>query len=225
MNAAQLVARAAVVLLDFDGPITPLMPPPANAEAAETARTALQAAVGHVPADIETTTDHLAILRYTGERHPEALPAVERACIDAEVTAARTATPTDGAYELLTACASRGQPVAIVSNNDRTCIDAFLDRHQWVNLVATVIGRTPGRPDLMKPHPASITAALTALDARAETAVLIGDSPSDIYAASEANVQRIGYAKTIERRPTLRRAGAISVVDAIGELTESTACS
>ncbi|MGL5823706.1 MAG: HAD family hydrolase [Nocardioides sp.] len=218
MNAAELVAQAAVVLLDFDGPITPLMPPPVNAEAAETARTALRTAVGHFPADIETTTDHLAILRYTGEHHPDALPAVEHACIDAEVTAARAATPTDGAHELLTTCARRGQPVAIVSNNDRTCVDAFLDRHQWNNLVAAVVGRTLGRPDLMKPHPAAVTAALAALDAQPETATLIGDSPSDIEAGLAAGVLSIGYAKTAKRRPALLATGAETAVNTIREL-------
>ncbi|MGL5866584.1 MAG: HAD family hydrolase [Dermatophilaceae bacterium] len=219
MNAAELVAQAAVVLLDFDGPITPLMPPPVNAEAAETARAALRPFVGRFPEGIETTTDHLAILRYTGQHHPNALPAVEQACIDAEVTAAQTAIPTDGAQELLVTCANRGQPVAIVSNNDRACIDTFLERHHWTDLVEAIVGRTPGHPDLMKPDPASVVAALAALHAKADSAVLIGDSPGDVEASRRAGgVPAIAFVNRPSKRGALTRANPAAVLESIAVL-------
>ncbi|MGL5829936.1 MAG: HAD family hydrolase, partial [Angustibacter sp.] len=172
-----------------------------------------------LPPGINRTTDHLAVLRYASECHPDALPDVERACLDAEMAAARTAAPTDGAHELLTSCATRGQPVVIVSNNAGRCVDAFFERQRWTGLVTAVIGRTGSRPDLMKPHPAAVMAALNVLHAKANTAVLVGDSPSDMIAASAAGVTGIGYARAPERRSALDRAGAKAVVDSMRDLT------
>ncbi len=40
-DAARLLGDSAAVLLDFDGPVTPLMPAPANMYAADAARRAL----------------------------------------------------------------------------------------------------------------------------------------------------------------------------------------
>ena len=52
----------------------------------------------------------------------------------------------------------------IVSNNAEPAIEAFLDHHDLRSLVHTVIGRVPGRPELMKPHPDSVLRALDILD-------------------------------------------------------------
>ncbi|HJY43162.1 MAG TPA: hypothetical protein VJ301_00955 [Propionibacteriaceae bacterium] len=46
-----------------------------------------------------------------------------------------------------------GRPVVIVSHNAEPAIEAFLDHHDLRHLVHAVIGRVPGRPELMKPHP------------------------------------------------------------------------
>ncbi|MCH9767797.1 MAG: hypothetical protein K0U70_08365 [Actinomycetia bacterium] len=56
---AEVLSSARALLLDCDGPITALMPPPFNAKAAEQARLALQEIP--LPDEIATTTDHLAV--------------------------------------------------------------------------------------------------------------------------------------------------------------------
>ena len=68
----------------------------------------------------------------------------------------------------------------IVSNNAEPAIEAFLDHHDLRHLVHTVIGRVPGRPELMKPHPDSVLGALDILDRPPAQCVLIGDSVTDI---------------------------------------------
>lgn len=219
MNAAEVLAAASVVLLDFDGPITPLMPPPANAQAADAARAALLGAGVALGQQIEATTDHLAVLRWTGTHAPSALPTVEHACDAAEVRAALVSVPTPGAHDFLTACNSTRRPVVIVSNNTAAAINAYLDQWDLTPLVHAVIGRPAGQPDLMKPHPHAITTALRIVATAPTDAVLIGDSVSDVQVAHTTGVRSIGYAKTPARGHELARAGVDTLVEHISDLT------
>ncbi len=83
-DAPALLRSARAVLLDFDGPVTPLMPAPLNMQAADAARAAL-ARDWIYPAETRTMSDHLAIIRWAGAYAREALPDVEAACIAAEI--------------------------------------------------------------------------------------------------------------------------------------------
>jgi hypothetical protein len=112
----ELVRSAHAVLLDFDGPITPLMPAPANMHAADIGRTAL-AAHQLDPDEIRWTSDHLAVIRWAGSHAPSALPDVEAACNAAEAEAARTCVPTPGTHDMLVALHAVDIPVVIVTNN------------------------------------------------------------------------------------------------------------
>ncbi|WP_369370768.1 HAD family hydrolase [Promicromonospora sp. Populi] len=218
-DAAQLLNEAAAVLLDFDGPVTPLMPAPANMHAADAARQALTAHGAVLPGDIAVTSDHLAVIRWAGTHGPEALADVENACTAAEIDSARTCTPTPGAHELLAALHATGTPVVIVSNNAAEPIHAYLERHGLTAYVRDVVGRPYLRPDLMKPDPHTVHRALTIAEASARRAVLIGDSVSDIEVARAAGVRSIGYAKTQQRGAELREAGADAVTDNMASLT------
>jgi hypothetical protein len=84
----------------------------------------------------------------------------------------------------------------IVSNNAEPAIEAFLDHHDLRHLVHAVIGRVPGRPELMKPHPDSVLRALDILDRPPAQCVLIGDSVTDIGVSRATGLRSIGYAKT-----------------------------
>lgn len=114
-GAAEIIAAAGALLLDFDGPITALMPPPLSAQAAERARAALQ----HVslPSEIRSTTDHLAVLRYTAEHQYTELGSVEAACSAAEIDCARISQPSPEVQAILKGATRRSVPVAVVSNN------------------------------------------------------------------------------------------------------------
>ncbi|GAA4692136.1 phosphoglycolate phosphatase [Promicromonospora umidemergens] len=217
-DAAQLLNESAAVLLDFDGPVTPLMPAPANMHAADAARQALAAHGATPPDDIAATSDHLAVIRWTGTHVSEALADVENACTAAETNSARICTPTPGARALLAALHDAGTPVVIVSNNAAEPIRVYLERHGLTAYVRDVVGRPYLRPDLMKPEPHTVHRALTIAEASARSAVFIGDSVSDIEVARATGVRSIGYAKTVQRGTELRDAGADAVIDHMARL-------
>jgi phosphoglycolate phosphatase len=218
IDAAQLLDESAAVLLDFDGPVTPLMPAPANMYAADAARAALTAHGVTAPDAIATTSDHLAVIRWTGEHASEALAVVEDACTAAETESARTCTPTPGAHALLAALHATGTPVVIVSNNAAEPIHIYLERHDLTAYVRAVVGRPRLRPDLMKPEPHTLYRALSVAATDARSAVLIGDSVTDVEVAKAAGVRSIGFATTAQRWEELGRAGADAVTSSIASL-------
>jgi phosphoglycolate phosphatase len=217
-TAAQLVASAKAILLDFDGPVTRLMPWPQNARAADSARRPLLLAGFELPEDVAGSTDHLAVLRYAPRLGAELLGAVEDACIRAEVAAAEVSQPTPGAHDFLAACQREEKPVVIVSNNAADAVHAYLLRFQLHGLVRGVVGRQLHRPDLMKPHPSLLGAALDLVTCQPPNCVMIGDSTTDIQAARNAGMPSIGYAKTETRGVQLRRAGSTAVIANLSDL-------
>lgn len=219
-TAADLVRQARAVLLDFDGPITPLMPSPDNLRAADTARAAATLASAPMPGSVASTSDHLSVLRWAGSQDPAILEAVENACIKAEIDAARTSMPTPGALEFLRSCAAAEKTVVVVSNNAAEAVHVYLARHNANRLVRGVVGRAPHHPELMKPHPSLVLAALNLVPADPTQAVLVGDSVSDIQVSLTTGVRAIGYAKTPERGHLLRAAGAIATVSTMRELCD-----
>lgn len=217
-DAAELFAVADAVLLDFDGPVTPLIPAPANLEVANAARVPLLMHDITLDNHIGATSDHLAVLRWAADNAPQVLADVEAVCDDAETAAAYSAEPTRGTHDLLARCHQRGKPVVIVSNNAEAAIRAYLERWTLTPYVVAVIGRPSGRPDLMKPNTHTVDEALRLLRIEAPHAVFIGDSVSDVEVSRAVGVPCIGYAKTAQRGLELRAAGADAVVAGMAEL-------
>lgn len=213
-DARTLLWSARAVLLDFDGPVTPLMPAPLNMQTADVARAAL-ARHSIDPAELRETSDHLAVIRWTGANAPEALPDVEATCIKAEVEAARTSVPTVGAHELIVALNGAGVPVVIVTNNAADAARAYLDRFHLAGSVRDIVGRPAGRPDLMKPNTHMIEEALRLAVAAPGDTVLVGDSISDVEVAYAAGIRSIGYAKNPRRGNELATAGADALTETI----------
>lgn len=209
------------LLLDFDGPVTVLMPPPLNADVAAAARAPLTARGMSLPPELEATTDHLAVLRWTGRHERSALAAVEGAVVDAEEAAATTATLTTGADELLAACSLAGVSVVVVTNNAASAADAFLRRHGLRDRVLAIMGRPAEHPELMKPATYLVDAALDLVDVEASAAALVGDSVSDVTVSHAAGVMAVGYAKHARRGVELREAGADIIVTSMRDLTVS----
>lgn len=216
-DAAVVLGSARALLLDFDGPVTPLMPAPANLHAADAGRAAL-AVHGLDASEIRTTSDHLAVIRWAGAHAPEALPDVEAACHAAEVEAARSCSPTPGAHELLRALDANNVPVVIVTNNAADAARTYLERWDLTRYVRDIVGRPDHRPDLMKPHPHTIDLALQITATEPAATVLIGDSVSDIEVARAVGVRSIGYAKNPRRGAELREARADAITDSISNL-------
>ena len=209
MTPRELLESAGALFLDFDGPLAALMPRPKNAEAADAARAPLRDL--ELPDEISSTTDHLAVLRYTRANHPERLLVVEQACTSAETAAALTCSPGHHAQTLLDFAGERDLPVAVVSNNSDRAVRAFMLRHDWDDRVHAYACRTPKSVDFLKPRPDLLFLAADALHLDVSTAVLVGDSVSDVLAARSAGTRCLGLAKDAGRAVKLVDAGASSV--------------
>ena len=85
-----------------------------------------------------------------------------------------------------------------------------------------VEGRDPSDPRLMKPHPHVIVRTLHDLRASADSAVIVGDSITDIEAGLAADVWTLGYANKPGKDEAFRDAGADVVVGGVTELAEAT---
>lgn len=216
-DARALLLSARAVLLDFDGPITPLMPAPLNIQAADSAREALVRRSVNVD-EVRETSDHLAVIRWTGIHAPEALADVEAACTVAELDAARTCHPTPGSHDLIAALDAAGVPVVIVTNNAASAARMYLERWILASHIRDVVGRPARHPQLMKPSTHTVELALQIAQSDPPDAVLIGDSVSDVRAAHAAGAKVIGFAKNPRRGQELEAAGANAITTRIGAL-------
>ncbi|WP_409482772.1 HAD family hydrolase [Arsenicicoccus dermatophilus] len=206
-TARELIANCSALLLDFDGPMAALMPPPRNAEAAQRVR---HAAAVDLPSDLRTTTDHLAILRHLLDQ-PDALARAEAEATAAEIDCARTCEPAPWLPDLLTETHYRGIPWAVVTNNSPEAVCSFLSRFKFA-APAAVVGREPSTVARMKPNPFFVSVAVRATGASTGTALFVGDSVSDMSAGIAAGARMLGYAKTPGRGRELICAGANALV-------------
>ncbi|MGH3347866.1 MAG: HAD family hydrolase [Nocardioides sp.] len=197
------------MILDFDGPVTTLMPPPANLVAADRAREPLKGIA--LSEDVRETTDHLAVLRWTLETHPSRLLEVESACTAAEVECARISPKSPEIDWLLERAEQHALLIGVASNNSENSVRTFLDRFGWE--FAALACRTPESVRLMKPNPAFVLTAAEWLGIPPTSAVFVGDSVSDVMAGRAAGTAFIGIAKTDQRRIQLASAGAKVVLE------------
>lgn len=204
-NLTLIAKRTRYLLLDFDGPVCAVFAGhPAKAVAAEL-RLLHPAAAGP-----DTGADPLAILRNSAELGRDDLTGlVDTALRAAELTAIRSATATPFAREVIVTAHRTGRRIAIVSNNCAAAISSYLVAHQLDRYVHPIIGRAPGDPSRMKPHPAQVHAAIHALNAVPEECAMVGDSPSDIEAANAAGIAVIGYANKPGKAHRLAAADAV----------------
>ena len=200
-DAWEIIASAKALLLDFDGPITALMPPPLNAHAAERARAALQ--VTSLPDEIRTTTDHLEVLRFCADRFPEKFGTVERACSEAEIDCARQSQPSPRAEAMLRDAERRSIPVAVVSNNSAAAVQEFLQRFDWVDPIRVLACRTPTVGLKLKPDPFLVETAVDLLEVDAADCVFVGDSVTDVEAGKAAAVSAFRFAAVAPACPAL----------------------
>lgn len=217
-NLAGLLRAAEAVLFDFDGPICSVFAGyPAPDVAAEMLKV-LGAEVGELPAVIARETDPMEVLRWTGQRHPRLVSLVDDVLCAAESVAVESAAPTRSAHAAIEAAQRRGQATAVVSNNSGPAIEKYLRSHSLTSFVDFVAGRPYAEPARMKPNPDALIRAMNALGVRPESAVLIGDTVTDVEACLLADVHPIGYAEKAGRRAALKDAGAEVVIDSMGAL-------
>lgn len=120
------------------------------------------------------------------------------------------------AREVLRDLRVRGLKVAIITRN---CIGAlknvFPDMDQYVDSVVT-------RDDVarVKPHPAHVAAALAALNATPDEAILVGDHPTDIAAGLAIGTQTVGVLTGRTQKSDLEKAGAHHIADDIRDVRQ-----
>ncbi|MEV0838502.1 HAD-IA family hydrolase [Actinocatenispora sera] len=220
MTPAQVFAAARLILLDFDGPTAHLFAGVSARTVAD--RLAAQLAAAGVP--LPDDADQYGPPELGAElirQHRDQADTIEALVTAAEVEAARTAEPTPGCRDMLTAAHRAGRPVVIVSNNSAAAVRAYLAQHRLGAHVAEVIGRPHAAPERMKPHPWPLQEAARRHHVPAAECVLIGDSITDIEAARAAGAASIGYANKPGKADHLTNAGATTTVTDMHELAEA----
>lgn len=204
-----IVAASHAILFDFDGPICSVF---ANVSAVEIAKSLVRVLRDHSAA-VDTqafdASDPLDVLHYSARFGLSVVTDVEDELIRAELEAVRSAAPTPAGARAIRSCVESGRRAAVVSNNASSAVVEYLTSRELDNVVDTVVGRTYGAPQRMKPSAEPVERALEALSAKPSAAVLVGDSPGDIIAAQAAATASIGFAN---RPSKWRRLAAADVI-------------
>ncbi|MFI6741195.1 HAD family hydrolase [Nonomuraea sp. NPDC050451] len=216
-----VMGEARCLLLDFDGPVCDIFAGLPASTVAASLRATLEEAGAKLPAQARATDDPLEVFRLSASLGDELNQLALRALMDLEVKAAGTARPTPGAADLMERAHDKGLLVAIVSNNSVAAVTAFLDREGFGGLVQYVSARAAADPSLMKPSPYLLEQALSHLDAEPSSALLVGDSVTDVEASKLAGVVAVGFANRPGKLDRLGDAGADLLVTSIEELADA----
>lgn len=136
---------------------------------------------------------------------PEALELAEAAFEHCDLTAADDfdagSTATDGVHELLQKLCGAGVACAVISNDDRQGIAAFLTSH---NLGPCFAALRSADHHPRKPDPAAVVALCSDLGTVPGRCALIGDANSDLLMAERAGVAVVlGYGAGWQQPPPL----------------------
>lgn len=217
-SAADLVARARVVLLDFDGPICSVFAGYPSVRAVSAGLRALEAAGFDIRPEWLSLEDPHRLLTEVATHMPGAIDIAEDALTRSEIHAVDSAQITAGVTVLIDQVTGRGQQWAVVSNNSAESIAHFCSRKDFARTPSLIVGRPKGEPHLMKPNPFALNHALEILWAPARDAVFIGDSVSDIQAGKAVGIPTIGYANKPAKPKLLTAALADVVITRIDDL-------
>ncbi|WP_405536545.1 HAD family hydrolase [Streptomyces sp. NBC_00075] len=215
----QLIAPARVVLWDFDGPICRLF---AGYSAERVAIRLVDWLEGRglhgllTDRELESLDPH-QVLRAVDRRHSgsDLVAELEERLTQEELRAVPRSMPTPYADILIQTWKAVGSRLAITTNNSPKVVRTYLaGRNLTRCFTPHVYGRTQDL-HLLKPDPHCLNRALNAMGAAPSAALMIGDTPSDYFAAREAGVPFLGYARNEEKEKTLRAAGAETMVDSL----------
>ncbi|MDB4882844.1 MAG: HAD-superfamily hydrolase, subfamily variant 1 [Gemmatimonadetes bacterium] len=126
--------------------------------------------------------------------------------------------PYEGIVDAIQQFADAGHPMALVtSKSDWMAVKALvlvgLDA-----LIPIVVGCDTCINH--KPHPEPVERALALLDATADNALFVGDSPHDVQSGRAAKVYTVGVTWGAFRREEMDASGADVVIDRVSELRE-----
>ncbi|SFS47051.1 HAD family hydrolase [Saccharopolyspora flava] len=195
-QAAEILDRSRVVLLDFDGPICAVFGGLSNQDVAVELRALFPEPL---PEGIEQSPDPFDVLEYATQ-FGDLATQVEERLRQLEVRAVSVAPATPGAADVLEALRRRGVSVVIVSNNSEAAVRAYLHANGLEAHTQGVSARTSGELAELKPSPFLLQQAITNIKADAAECVMIGDSATDIQAAHAAGTAVIAYANKPGKR-------------------------
>ncbi|MES5821601.1 HAD family hydrolase [Streptomyces sp. RG80] len=215
-NIREVITRARFVLFDFDGPICRLF---AGHSAEGVAKDlvewlARQGLRGLLTEEEREHPDPMAVLYAVHRRHPRSdlVTELEERLTQQELKAVDSAMPTAFADPVIRTWSAVGARLAIATNNSaRTALGYLEQRGLTECFTPNVYGRTEVLEHL-KPDPHCLNRALNAMGAAPSAALMIGDAPSDLFAAQRAGVPFLGYARNAAKEKWLREAGARDVV-------------
>ena len=124
--------------------------------------------------------------------------------------------PLEGAHELIAELKDRGFRVVLASSSPRNELERYLDLLDARELADA--WTTKDDVEATKPEPDLILAALE--KAQTESAVMVGDTPWDVEAASKAGVETLCVITGGWSKQELREAGAIAVFESVDELRQ-----
>lgn len=224
-----IVARTHHLLLDFDGPVCAIFAGIPAHVVADQLRGRLHNAGVKLPESAADMTDPLEVFRTVASTDQEVAAVAERELTRLELEAVRSARPTPGANQLLTAACENGRTVTIVTNNSVPAVRAYLAAHHLPGFVTAVVGRdeygVPPDPARMKPSPYLVRKAISILDVTERECALVGDSPSDVRAGHLAGVAVIGFANKPGKTDKLTHAGADAVTTRLSKISAALAAS
>ncbi|MFF4837234.1 HAD family hydrolase [Streptomyces sp. NPDC001315] len=218
----ELIARARVVLWDFDGPICRLFAGhSADRVAGELVEWLESRGLRGLLTDTERgAVDPHVVLRAVDRRHPgsDLVAELEERLTHEELRAAPTAMPTAYADPLIRTWSAVGARLAITTNNSPRTVRAYLDGRGLLSCFAPhIYGRTQNL-HLLKPDPDCLHRAMRAIGTSPAAALMIGDSPSDFAAAQGAGVPFLGYVRNERKTKLLREAGAVDLISSLEPL-------
>jgi HAD superfamily hydrolase (TIGR01509 family) len=212
----ELITRARVVLWDFDGPVCRLFAGHAAAKVADDLVEWLEGRGLHglLTDEERRSLDPHIVLRALDRRHPgsDLVDELEERLTQEELRATSSAMPTPYADPLIRTWTAVGARLAIATNNSPRVVRTYLASRGLTSCFAPhIYGRTQALHHL-KPDPHCLNRALNAMGSAPSDALMIGDTPSDLYAAQAAGVPFLGYARNERKEKLLRDAGATVTV-------------
>jgi HAD superfamily hydrolase (TIGR01509 family) len=126
--------------------------------------------------------------------------------------------PMQGARDLIVALSERGHSVVLASSAKEDEVDVYLDLLGARELVDA--WTTSSDVESTKPAPDLVQAALDKTGDAPGEAVMVGDTPWDVEAASKAGVETITVITGGFSEQQLTDAGAVAVFESVAELLE-----
>jgi HAD superfamily hydrolase (TIGR01509 family) len=126
--------------------------------------------------------------------------------------------PMEGARELLEELKRRGHTVILASSAKADEVDHYLDLLNARNIAEG--WTTSADVEETKPQPDLVNSALKKAGARADDAVMVGDTTWDVRAAESANVPTIAVRTGGFGADELREAGAAAIFESVRDLCD-----